>query len=103
MNSAQRLSMPLRFAAALRALLAHPGCYPLMLCWLSLRTRSFAPLRAWCSTRAITRSRMFERQWYLENNPDVAASGMDPVLHYVLFGAKERRDPSSYFSTHGYL
>jgi ADP-heptose:LPS heptosyltransferase/GT2 family glycosyltransferase len=46
---------------------------------------------------------MFEREWYLQNYLDVAASGIDPILHYVLYGAKERRDPSPSFSTYGYL
>jgi hypothetical protein len=35
--------------------------------------------------------------------PDVAKHGIDPVEHYVRFGAKERRDPSPCFSTKDYL
>lgn len=45
----------------------------------------------------------FDARWYLERNPDVAASGADPVRHYLESGAGEGRDPSAVFSTRGYL
>ena len=45
----------------------------------------------------------FDRAFYLEQNPDVRADGMDPVLHYVLHGQFEGRDPTPTFSTAGYL
>src|SRR5690554_740320 len=51
----------------------------------------------------IARSSMFDRDYYLNKNPDVAASGMDPIEHYVQYGAAEGRDPSAWFSTTFYL
>lgn len=45
----------------------------------------------------------FDAAWYLAEHPDVAASGFDPFEHYMLFGWKEGRDPSKYFSTSYYL
>ncbi len=33
----------------------------------------------------------FDRDWYLATYPDVAASGVDPVMHYDKFGAFEGR------------
>jgi O-antigen biosynthesis protein len=48
-------------------------------------------------------SGMFETDWYLEQYPDVARSGIDPIVHYLLSGAAERRDPSRTFSTRIYL
>lgn len=48
-------------------------------------------------------SEYFDPQWYLERNPDVATSGIDPVRHYLESGAREGRDPSPGFSTRGYL
>jgi len=53
--------------------------------------------------REIEASRLFDREWYLEQNPDVNAAGMDPILHYIEFGATEGRDPSPSFSTYTYL
>ncbi|MGJ8516234.1 glycosyltransferase [Carnimonas bestiolae] len=35
----------------------------------------------------------FDRQWYLASNSDVAAAGIDPWRHYVLFGRHEGRLP----------
>jgi hypothetical protein len=64
------------------------------------------PLRAiqnWRAARAIARSTLFDREWYLKKYPDVAESGLDPIRHYVAFGAREGRDPSPEFSTRGYL
>lgn len=51
----------------------------------------------------INASGMFNREWYLVRYPDVAASGMDPVQHYVRHGAAEGRDPCDGFSTAFYL
>jgi septal ring factor EnvC (AmiA/AmiB activator) len=45
----------------------------------------------------IKKSGLFNGKWYLEQYPDVAESGMDPVEHYLRFGASEGRYPSSDF------
>lgn len=42
-------------------------------------------------------SEFFDAEWYLKNNPDVAASGVDPALHYAVYGVKSGRNPSPYF------
>ena len=36
----------------------------------------------------------FDRQFYLQQNPDVAESGMDPYEHYINFGREEGRAPT---------
>jgi hypothetical protein len=36
--------------------------------------------------------------WYLEQNPDVAAAGMDPQFHYEHYGAGEGRLPYALLS-----
>lgn len=46
-----------------------------------------------CAT--IAASGLFDPQWYLKEYPDVAASGLDPVVHYVRFGEKEGRRPAA--------
>jgi len=38
-------------------------------------------------------SHFFDRDFYLLNNPDVAAAGVDPFIHFVLFGFEEHRSP----------
>src|SRR5262245_5324727 len=51
----------------------------------------------------IARSPLFDQDWYLRRNPDVAVSCMDPALHYLAHGAAEGRDPGPQFSTAAYL
>jgi hypothetical protein len=46
---------------------------------------------------------LFDQDWYLSRNPDVAASGVDPLQHYLAYGAKEGRDPHPLFDTAWYL
>ncbi len=45
---------------------------------------------------------LFEEAWYLERYPDVSASGMDPLEHYIQFGAAEGRNPNRYFDSAWY-
>ncbi len=45
----------------------------------------------------IHQSGYFNESWYLSAYPDVANEGMDPVLHYVMFGAEEARLPNPLF------
>ena len=51
----------------------------------------------------VASSDFFDRAWYLTQNPDVAAHGIDPALHYVLHGAAEGRNPGPKFDTNWYL
>jgi glycosyltransferase involved in cell wall biosynthesis len=51
----------------------------------------------------ISRSQFFDREWYLASYPDVAATGMDPALHFVLRGGAERRNPGPLFDSQEYL
>lgn len=45
----------------------------------------------------------FDARWYLETYPDVREQQVDPALHFLLYGAAERRDPGPWFSTEQYL
>ncbi len=44
-----------------------------------------------------------DKQFYWQNNADVAAAGVDPVQHYIESGWKEGRNPSDQFNTVHYL
>jgi GT2 family glycosyltransferase/glycosyltransferase involved in cell wall biosynthesis len=50
----------------------------------------------------IAGSGLFDRAFYLAQNPDVRDSGMAPVMHYLLYGAREGRDPHPGFDTSFY-
>jgi hypothetical protein len=44
----------------------------------------------------------FDANYYLANNPDVKAAGIDPWQHYDNYGWREGRNPDAYFSSAGY-
>lgn len=48
-------------------------------------------------------SHLFDPVYYLVNNPDVRQAGIDPVRHYLRFGALEGRLPSAEFDGRRYL
>lgn len=45
----------------------------------------------------------FDPAYYSQQNPDVAAAGVDPLRHYEEFGWHEGRNPSARFDTSDYL
>jgi GT2 family glycosyltransferase len=48
-------------------------------------------------------SGLFDKKFYLEQNPGVAEAGHNPLLHFFLHGAGEGRDPSPLFDSSWYL
>ena len=75
--------------------------------WLrSLRRRLWLTFRkppvSRSAYRLVSDSVFFEKHFYLNDNPDVAASGIDPVIHYLKWGSREGRSPSPFFSESGY-
>jgi GT2 family glycosyltransferase len=45
---------------------------------------------------------LFDCAYYLRNNPEVAASGVDPLVHYRDIGSKELRNPHALFDSKFY-
>lgn len=57
--------------------------------------KALSLLRAIETIRA---SEFFDAEWYLKNNPDVAAARIDPAKHYFIYGGIGfGRNPSPYF------
>lgn len=52
--------------------------------------------------RLIEESGLFDREFYLSSYRDVGQSDLDPLLHYVLHGHVEGRNPSGGFNTKQY-
>lgn len=55
------------------------------------------------SYRKIKRCAWFDAEFYRMDNPDLAESGIDPLLHYFTRGARELRSPSLLFDIRYYL
>jgi glycosyltransferase involved in cell wall biosynthesis len=51
---------------------------------------------------SVALSGLLEPSWYFKKNKDVAESGMSAIFHYLLYGAKEGRDPNPFFDTSWY-
>ena len=45
----------------------------------------------------------FDREWYLDRYPDVRAAEVDPLSHFLKWGAREGRDPNPLFWSGFYL
>ncbi len=45
---------------------------------------------------------LLDAAWYLAANPDVAQAGLDPLDHFVRFGAAEGRAPNAWFDPDWY-
>lgn len=59
--------------------------------------------RQWQEARRVLRSGLFDPGYYRLRYPEVAASGIDPLYHYIRFGAREGRDPNPIFDGRKYL
>jgi hypothetical protein len=51
----------------------------------------------------LAKSPLFDPGWYFQQNPDVAAKGENPCVHYLLRGAAEGRNPGPDFDGNWYL
>jgi hypothetical protein len=45
----------------------------------------------------IARSRIFDRDWYLAEYPEIGVTGLDPIMHYLLSGADRGYRPHLLF------
>lgn len=53
--------------------------------------------------KKIKNSGLFDEKYYLSNYPDVKLAGVNPIIHYIKVGAKEKRNPSLLFNTTFYV
>ena len=77
-----------------------PGDRDFRATWRNLRLGFRAVLSR--SARTTIREN-FDRTLYLDAYPDVAESSWPPLLHYLLYGYREMRDPGPAFSSAWYL
>jgi hypothetical protein len=103
-STSWRITAPLRSVRKMagRAKLSAAG-FALMQSWRALRARSRVLLYNWRAAALIAKSDLFDADWYERRNPDVADWGLNPVRHYIAYGAAEGRDPSPKFDTSWYL
>jgi Methyltransferase domain len=105
-STSWRITGPLRQLAG-RSRFARRASQSVKLLWWKTTFRLGARLRWGRARRAniklIAASGLFDSDWYLKQYPDVRASGIDPLVHYLGYGANEGRDPNPLFDTDWYL
>ena len=52
---------------------------------------------------ALADTPLFDQHFYLQADPELAASGLDPLWHYCSRGIREGRNPNPYFFSSWYL
>ncbi|MGO3058630.1 MAG: glycosyltransferase [Halomonas sp.] len=57
----------------------------------------------WKRIEFIRHSGFIDEKWYMKRYPDVARSGLDPVVHYVKYGEAWGRMPSRFFDPRYYV
>ncbi len=75
----------------------------LKLLYWCLTFQIVARLRDRAGVRAIVESGLFDTAHYVSQCSEGIPAGLDPVTHYVRYGAAEGLDPSAFFDTKFYL
>jgi len=86
------------YPAGIRRLAAIPK-----LVWWSLRLRLAERLRIRRIANALLASGLFDLPWYLRRNPNLVLAGVNLVLHWLVAGWQEGRDPNPMFDCNWYL
>lgn len=71
--------------------------------YFSSPKKAFETLFLLYQRKYVNKSWLFDREFYLNEYPEVKESGIDPVLHYLLCGAKNGYQPSRFFIPEEYL
>ncbi|ASG24706.1 methyltransferase domain-containing protein [Nitrospirillum viridazoti] len=104
-SASWRFTAPLRLAGKVSRRVLRSGAsvrLRLFMGWL-VTGQLQARLKERRLVRFINASGVFDTDFYLSQYPDVAASGVVPVLHYVAWGAAEGRQPNAWFHRTGYV
>jgi len=79
------------------------GVYTLLKILRTFTSKSKTRKELACLKDLVTKSKLFDAQWYLQKYPDVASSNIDALEHFLKYGLEELRDPGPGFSTSYYI
>ncbi|WP_053086443.1 class I SAM-dependent methyltransferase [Microvirga massiliensis] len=102
-STSWRITAPIRLVLERRRGLRRIARGSAKLVVWTLTGRLLSRLKLRRDTALIAKSGLFDPRWYVDHNPDVAQSGVDPLIHFVEFGGREGRDPSHLFRSSWYL
>jgi FkbM family methyltransferase len=98
-----KFTKPLRVVANKVRLAGKSAHSPLALFWALFPSTLRRRLSLFRHMRMIRKSGLFDSAYYLQQYPDVAAAGKDPLIHYLESGAGEGRNPSSLLDTRSHV
>lgn len=81
----------------------HGGARKKVQAWRASSTPGRSRAKLGGLRQKIAESGLFDADYYLNANPDVRESAVDPLNHFINFGWAEGRDPSPFFETDWYL
>jgi hypothetical protein len=99
-STSWKVTKPFRLLMGFRHLLIFPLFYVLV---QFLKHPSLFPFKRFREYIFIRHNLLFDREFYLRSNPDIAQSGLDPALHYTFHGGPEGRKPTPLFDSAFYL
>jgi hypothetical protein len=71
--------------------------------WWGITLRLTERLRLRRQAMMLLEQKLFDPTWYIERNPDIVLQGLNPIMHWLIVGWKQRRDPSPLFDSQWYL
>ncbi len=87
----------------IRSSLQHTLPLPFRFVWWTVTLRLPERMRLRAQKKFVLESGLFDTEFYLQHNRDVAEAGMDPVEHYLAMPGGRSRNPHPLFDTNWYL
>lgn len=73
------------------------------LVWWGATLRLPGRLRLSRKAKTLLEQKLFDPAWYIERNPDIVLQGLNPIMHWLVGGWEQQRDPSPLFDSQWYL
>jgi hypothetical protein len=73
------------------------------LVWWGATLRLPGRLRLSRKAMMLLEQKLFDPAWYIERNPDIVLQGLNPIMHWLVGGWEQQRDPSPLFDSQWYL
>ncbi len=98
-----RLTKPLRWAAKNARSAKRHVILPFRVLWWLVTFQLQSRMRLRAEKRFLLESGLFDEPFYLKQNEHVAQAGIDPVEHYLRWGAASGCDPNPIFDSRWYI
>ena len=73
------------------------------LAWWTATAQLSGQLSLRRQSQALLTQGLFDLGWYIQQNPDVVLQGMNPILHWLVAGWQQGRNPNPLFDINWYL